>query len=493
MLPSPRQSRHRHPLAPLHAWRSSQNGAATSRGRLSRRFWIGLVAVCTAALSPAAAIQTSLAAPARVGRPAALPRLTPAQGTPHFPSVTTTVEQVRQLRQCGDMMYGVGTFSIVIWNGTTYTRNNAFSFLAAAPFTLSGWNPDVSGTVASVALSPDCSTAYLGGSFTKIGSSQVSNIAAVSTRTGATVKSFASNASSEVDTLLYLHRARHRDHLIVGGLYQTINNSGAGDRYMTSLSPKTGRDDGFIKLRISGHYEYNGVQPNRTRIYHQQLSPSKKYDLVEGDFTLVGGRHRQQIFMLDLTGAVAKVTPWTSPRFDGSNRHFHFQCARTQPFYVRAAAWSPDGKTVYLGTTGYEPWNTSPAGPREGLCDAAVAFSAVAPFRSVRRLWINYTGCDSLYSAAADGGAAYFAGHERWSENPDGCDVMGPGAINAPGIEGLSPADGTIIFNPTRSRGIGADDLLVTRAGLWIASDNYGGSDFCGGMSGFSGICLLPY
>ena len=35
--------------------------------------------------------------------------------------------------------------------------------------------------------------------------------------------------------------------------------------------------------------------------------------------------------------------------------------------------------------------------------------------------------------------------------------------------------------------------MLVTSAGLWIASDNLDGSDTCGGVSGHAGICLLPY
>ena len=30
-------------------------------------------------------------------------------------------------------------------------------------------------------------------------------------------------------------------------------------------------------------------------------------------------------------------------------------------------------------------------------------------------------GCDSLYSVAADSGAVYVAGHQRWSQNPNGC------------------------------------------------------------------------
>ncbi|HEX9066736.1 MAG TPA: hypothetical protein VF843_16625, partial [Streptosporangiaceae bacterium] len=68
-----------------------------------------------------------------------------------------------------------------------------------------------------------------------------------------------------------------------------------------------------------------------------------------------------------------------------------------------------------------------------------------------------------------------------------------PGGIPAPGMEGLSPATGKLIFNPGRSRGLGADDMLATKAGLWIASDNLEGSDRCAGVAGHAGICFLPY
>jgi len=41
-------------------------------------------------------------------------------------------------------------------------------------------------------------------------------------------------------------------------------------------------------------------------------------------------------------------------------------------------------------------------------------------------------------------------------------------------------------------RGLGADDMPVTTAGLWIASDNLDHAQYCGGVS-LSGLCLLPY
>ncbi len=152
--------------------------------------------------------------------------------------------------------------------------------------------------------------------------------------------------------------------------------------------------------------------------------------------------------------------------------------------------------TIYIGDTGYHPngWPTGPT-PRTGLCDAAAAFPATINPGSggVLHKWVNYTGCDSIFAAAADAGTAYFAGHERWSNNPDDCDAAGPTAVPAPGFEGLSPTSGALTFNPTRARGLGADDLLLTSAGLWIASDNYEDSTMCGGQQNHAGICFLPY
>lgn len=91
----------------------------------------------------------------------------------------------------------------------------------------------------------------------------------------------------------------------------------------------------------------------------------------------------------------------------------------------------------------------------------------------------------------------HIGGHERYSMNPSGCNNLGPGGYNAPGLE---PANGALYINSagsagyySRARGLGADDMLATGAGLWIASDNLDGSDTCGGQSGHAGICFLPY
>ena len=435
-------------------------------------------------LAPAGAAPQAAPTGPVTANPAATPQL----------NATGTTEQVRQLVQCGGTMYAVGTFTSVKKGSTTYARNNAFSFSATAPYTVTSWNPNVNGIVNSIAFNgTNCADAYLGGKFTSVDGTKVANIAEVSTSTGAVVTAFGHTANGQVETLLGVG-----GHILAGGYYTTIN--GSSTKYMTSLNPATGKDDGFISLNISGNYQFPGVSGNGTRVFNQSLSHGGTLDLVMGDFTSVGGVARQQIFMLNLATSPASVTAWTSPEWDGSQGEklpggttgYPYECATVEPFYIQAAAWSPTDSTIYIGTTGYHP-NGWPVGatPRNGLCDAAAAFPATQG--TVLHTWVNYTGCDSLYSAAADASTAYFGGHERWSSNPNDCDQAGSGAIDAPGMEGLSPATGALTFNPTRARGLGADDMLITSAGLWIASDNLDGSAQCAGKSGHAGICFLPY
>jgi hypothetical protein len=467
----------------------------------SRRRWAS-IAVAASVITLASGLAAPGAALAATGPVST----TPASGTPQLANTGKT-QKVRQLVQCGNTMYAVGSFTTIQRFSTTYTRNNIFSFSAVAPYTVSSWNPNVNGVVNSIAFSGgNCADAYIGGQFTSVNGTSATNIAEIDTTTGAVVPGFKHNANGQVQTLL-----GYGGHLIVGGDYTSINGSSA-DKYMTSLNPTTGADDGFIQLNISGHYSYCSggkcAASNPTRVYNQQLSNGGTLDLVEGDFTSVGGVPRQQIFMLNLATSPASVTGWTSPEWDGSKGNlpggYPYQCWWSEPFYLRAAAWSPDDQTVYIATTGFHPWNVSTSAARSGLCDAAAAFPATQT--SVLHKWIDYTGCDSLFAAAADTSALYIAGHERWAQNPDACDSKGPGAISAPGLGGLNPSTGNLLLNGGgttlyfRSRGQGADDALVTPAGLWVASDNgilkngtFVVSQTCEGVYGHAGICFLPY
>jgi hypothetical protein len=436
------------------------------RGRASRRAGvvIGAAVACVAGFAPSAvAGQASLVLPATVtANPANTPEL----------NYTGTTEKVRQLVQCGGTMYAVGSFTSIEHNSTVYSRNNAFSFSATAPYDVTSWNPNLNGIVNSIAFNgSNCSDAYLGGKFTWVDGTKAGNIVEVSTSTGAVVAGFAHSAGGEVETL-----ASSNGHLLTGGYFTSVN--GSSRRYFVSLNTSTGKDDGYLNLSISGDYGSGGTQ-----VYNQQISHGGTLDLAEGTFTSVGGQQRQQIFMLSLGSSSATVTGWTSAEFSQA-------CVQDESFYLRAASWSPNDSTVYVATTGFHPANWNGQFPLTGLCDAAAAFPATQT--SVTHLWTNYTGCDSLYSTAADSTTAYFGGHERWADNANGCNNAGPGAVAAQGMVGLSPANGSVIFAPGRARGEGADDMLDTSAGLWVASDNMDNSSQCAGKASHAGICFLP-
>jgi hypothetical protein len=433
-------------------------------------------------LAPAAAQAAAPAVVAQTGPVSAVPDT----GTPALASTGTT-EQVRQIVQCGSTMYAVGSFTAISQGGKTVTRNNVFSFGATAPYSVTSWNPNVNGVVNSIAFAPgNCADAYIGGQFTSVGGTAANDLAKVDTTTGAVVPGFGHRANGPVETLLVAS-----GHVLAGGLFTKINGSTANPFY-ASLNPASGHDDGYLSLAISGNYSYPGAHVNSTEIYNQQLSPDGTYVLAEGVFTSVGGKPRQQIFMMRLAATGGVVTNWNSGEFS-------HHCATKHPFYIHAAAWAPDGSAVYLAGSDFAPFGWSGTFPLTGLCDAVAAFSAMR-VSGLEHQWINYTGCDALYSVAADSSAVYAGGTERWANNANGCNNPGTDSLPAPGLGGFDPASGALLTNTrgtkglySRARGLGADDMLVTSAGLWIASDNLFGSDKCGGVSGLAGICFLPY
>jgi WD40 repeat protein len=326
---------------------------------------------------------------------------------------------------------------------------------------MTSWNPDVHGKVNSIALAGHCSRAWLGGTM---------GLIEVSTSTGRRISSFRPGIRGNVDTVTDWH-----GHLLVGGSFPG---------YYYSLNPATGKHDGFLAgLGIHGS-EPPGLY--HTKVYNQQLSPNGKRMLAEGDFTSVAGRHREQIFMLNLDARHARLTPWYSSDFNG-------QCVKHESFYIRSAAWSPDGSHIYAAATGEHALGWDGHSALTGLCDVVAAFPSM--WKPVDHVWRNFTGCDSLYSVAATASTVFAGGHQRWINNRNGCDNAGPRAIPDPGLEGLTTAGapelsgGRARFTMSKAN---ADDMLITRAGLWIASSNRWDSDSCGPDAGHSGICLLP-
>lgn len=421
------------------------------------------------------------------------PAATPQLGTS---GTDGTIEQIRQLAICNNgpagapIVYAVGLFSQVKNANSTVLipRNNAFSFSAVAPYKVTTWNPNVNGQVDTVACAPDGSV-LLGGTFTAVGATTtgVRNIARVDNVNGLTQPFTPSPA--------FNGRVAHIEvvlgHALVGGYFTATAASGttpAAPGYLRSLNPITGAQDGYTLPVIAGSYSFPGVSPNATRIWNMSVMPTSTSTnaavLMMGDFTSVGGQAHRQIFRLDMNTAGTGVSPWAPADFNTN-------CATVEPFYAQDATWSPDATKIYTATTGYKPYNLSTTVPRSGPCDAAIAYSA-SEIVNPPRLWINYTGCDSYFAVAADTNTVFNGGHQRWVSNPNGCDHAGPGAVAQPGLSELSPTNGAYQAGPNRGRGLGADDMIRTAAGLWIASDNQANTSTCAGVAGHVGLCFLP-
>jgi hypothetical protein len=413
------------------------------------------------------------------------PPATPQIGGSNTSGTDGTIEVVRQLTQCGDVMYAVGSFTQVRNpNSTTpIARSNAFAFRATAPHTVLPWAPNPNGQVDTVGCAPD-GDILLGGSFSSAGGATVRNLAKVDEVTGLNQASFALQPAGRVAHIEVVTPAGGVPHLLVGRYSAP---------YLRSINPLTGASDGYAVPAISGTYQFDGVAAQTPRVYNMTVSPDGQAVLMTGIFTSVGGQHHEQVFRLNLTAAGSQVSGW-------SPTELYEHCYRRQPFYAQDAAWSADMSQIFVVTTGYrlnsETLLPSTQRPqvRTGPCDAAIGYQAGNQVEFPGHTWINYTGCDSLYAVAADASTVFIAGHQRWISNGNECDRnnSAPGRAQA-GLGELNPVGGADQPGPSRGRGLGANDLLRTSAGLWIGSDNQANTSGCGtATTGRMGICFLP-
>src|ERR1700727_533448 len=214
---------------------NSHGGVMRRPGRWQLRSAMGAFAGVLA-LGASGVVTTAMTAQASTAGPVSA---TPISGTPQLASTGTT-EQISQLKQCGGTMYAVGSFTAITQGGVTYTRDNAFSFSATAPYAVTSWNPNVNGVVNTIAFDGgNCTSAYLGGKFTSVDGTSAQNLAGGSTSTGAGNQAFGHSANGEVNTMIV-----SGSHVLTGGFFTSIN--GMARNYYSSLNVTTGKDDGSL-------------------------------------------------------------------------------------------------------------------------------------------------------------------------------------------------------------------------------------------------------
>ena len=366
---------------------------------------------------------------------------------------------VETITQVGNIMVVGGDFSTVspARSEDTATRTSILAFDASTGAILPEFAPVLDGPVYSLAPGPRPGTVYVGGGFSTLNGAARKSLALLELSTGALSSGWRSPYINGVVRDLSLVSGR----LVVGGTFTTVGNQNLGG--LASFNPTTGVWDPWMAVRLEQNHNWTPSSTGAKApvgVEDFDLSDDGRTLVVVGNFRTAGGLPRDQIALLDMTGATSTVrTDWATTRFSSA-------CStRAFDSWVRDVDIAPDGTYFVVATTG---------GPHPGtLCDTGSRWELGVVSPDAAPTWTSESGGDTLLSVAATGAAVYIGGHQRWMNNPDGRDGARSGAVPRPGLVGLDPQSGIpVSWNPGRNpRGVGAGALLATSAGLWIGSD----------------------
>jgi hypothetical protein len=404
------------------------------RAMLLRGIAVGTIAATTAVLSGGTA-----------GAMPAIGRVVSTNPVNYTPNINQGA--VYKMAEANGMLYAGGSFTTVTAAaGTTpqgtFTRNRILAFNAGNGNISTSFAPNFNGDV--WAIVPSGTALYVGGNFSSVNGVARRALVKIDGTTGAVDQTFNANLNSNVSEAAIVN-----GRLIVSGIFT---------KKIAALSLTTGANTNYINVPISGSVASNA---GAVEVYRFAVNPAGTRLVGVGNFTTVGGASHPRVFMLNLDATVTVSTWHYSPTAQ-------MCAASTLPDYMRDVDFSPDGAYFVTVSTGFVP-QTGQIGI--ALCDAAARFETgtLAPTRPT---WINYTGGDTLHSVAVTDQAVYIQGHQRWLNNPLGRDNAGPGAVSRPGIGAINTTTGlALAWNPTKDRGVGGKDLLVTTRGLWVGSD----------------------
>ncbi|CAN5870661.1 hypothetical protein BH20ACT6_BH20ACT6_20510 [soil metagenome] len=346
-------------------------------------------------------------------------------------------------------VYAGGTFRTVSNAAATrtYRRHHVLAFDATTG-AMRSFAPKVDGPIWAVQAVGKA--VYLGGSFRHVNGVRRIGLAKVDARTGKVRRRF--NADFPGGRVNEIRRVDGR--LLVGGSFPQA---------LVALRPRTGRNTGYLRLRVRG--EISGSW-GRTAVYRFAVSPDDNRLVAVGNFTTVSGKSRKRAFMVGLRDNRGRLARWYY-------RAFRKPCSSTDArrvAYLQDVDFSPRGGYFVVVSTG----QISRRGDLgETVCDAAARFETDVR-RPRRPTWINYTGGDSVWSVAATGAAVYVQGHFKWLDNARGYqDDPVATAVRRRGIGAINSRTGkALAWNPDKPARIGGKDMMATGSGLWVGSDS---------------------
>jgi PKD repeat protein len=397
---------------------------------------IGLIIGLAGLLVPSSATSASYG-------PGSVVKDVPVNGTPHVLD-----GRVNSVVQVGNTIVLGGQFTQTRNNSdtTVIPRNNLVAFDATTKQISTTFAPNTNGTVNVVLPTGDGETVFVGGSFTSIGGQARKNLAKVRVSDGAVITQF--NAGDVAGQVKDLRLAGGR--LWVAGGFTHI--AGKAQKALATLNPTTGSFNTFMRAAVAGIHNsgYTTVMKIDVNVQGTRL-------VAIGNFDTVNAVKNHQIFQLDLAGTAAALTTFRT-------NFYETRCSTSFDTYLRDLDFSPDGSFFVVSTTGAY-------GGAGVACDSTARFETSSG-AGTRPSWINNTGGDTTYAVEITDSVVYTGGHARWQNNPFRADSPGQGAVPRAGIAALDPINGLpLSWNPTRDRGVGVFDFLVTDQGLWVASD----------------------
>ena len=258
---------------------------------LRRRTRAALVALLLAAgfVVAGPALSASAAKPVAVIRPATMQSSVSADVLP-----TTQVDGVVwSIAASSTVAYAGGQFTKARPSGAaagvnTVSRNNLLAFDITTGALITSFAPDLNAQVKTVALSPDGSRLYVGGSFTKANGVTRNRIAAYNTATGALVTEFSPSMQYTVNTIAVTNTA-----VYVGGEFTSAN--GIARSRLAAFSPTNGAllgwapsSDGTVQAMVA--------------------SDDGSQIVIGGSFTKIGGADAYGMAALNAT--TGALNPW---------------------------------------------------------------------------------------------------------------------------------------------------------------------------------------
>ncbi|HJU36104.1 MAG TPA: PASTA domain-containing protein [Gaiellaceae bacterium] len=384
------------------------------------------------------------------GAASALVTTAAATNVPYIEVQGTGDNVARTATVIGSTVYVGGTFSKVFETVSRkdFARTNLYAYNEATG-QLTSFAPTFNGAVWGLDRSGDGRFLYVAGDFTTVDGVARRGLARFDLTTGR-LTSFDAHLAGQARTVNEVG-----GHLIVGGAFSHVN--GVSRVALASLDPTTGALQPYLNAELSGSVTSTA---GPTQVLHSAVNSTGTQLAVAGNFTSAAGKAHWRTVLLDLGASSAKVSSWNAPILQQPCR------SSESPNYVTGLSFSQDGTWLAMSTDGFK----NATGPLSAtVCDAVARFGTTAAAHTPT--WVNYSGCDSLLSVLVTSDAVYVGGHQRWLDN-SACDVAGAGAVARPGIGAISPTTGrALAWNPTRSRGHGADFLGLTARGLLVLSD----------------------